>query len=142
MTTRTALRTRVAAAAAALVGITLTACGSGSGMDGTYYAYHDEDAHGQLIIDDSSLIYYPLECEDGKAWVDTEDVDAKGELNEEGTAVRWASDDEHIATDAVGGTESVSVEEFESGKVITIGDHEFTPGDEEEILKAVSESCS
>lgn len=125
------------AGALAALTLTLTACG-GSGIDGEYF---DSEGYGKLTIEGSSVTYHDFDCEDGKAWIEDE-VSASGELNDEGTSVRWASDDEHIAQDSVGGTESMSVESYDSGDVITIGDHEFAPGDEDELLDTYSERCS
>lgn len=141
MHTRTATRTRVAATAAVLAGITLTLAGcGGSDLDGEYF-----DEYGRLTIDDSSVIYHRFDCEDGNAWVE-EEPSASGELGEEHTSIRWASDDEHIAQDSIGGITSLNSEDFDSGAVITItgdqGEYEFTPGDEDEALTTYSERCT
>lgn len=119
--------------------LALSACGGGSGMDGEYY---DDEGRGKLTIEGGTVTYNPFECEDGNAWLDEESVDASGEINEDGTSVRWASDDEHIGLGTVGGTEPISMSEFDSGNVVTIGDNEFVQGDEDELIDAYSEKCS
>lgn len=133
---RTLAPTRTASLLAGVAGLALmlTACGGGSALEGEYFA---ED--GKLVIDGNSVTYRPIRCGGDEAWIEEEPT-AEGELNEEGTAVRWASDEEVVGSggtgsrDEVGGTESVSSEEFDSETVITIGESEFTSGDEEEVL--------
>lgn len=140
--TRNVTPTRTSALVVGVAGfaLTLTACGGGSGMDGEYY---DDRGGGRLTIDGRSVTFHPFECENGEAWVDEESLDASGEINEDHTSVRWASDDEHVGlTATVGGTEPISLSEFDSGNVVTIGDNEFAEGDEDELLEAYSQKCS
>lgn len=150
--TRIAAPTRTAALVAGIAGLTLTltACGGGSGLDGEYFA---ED--GKLVIDGSSVTYRAFDCPDGPSVTRGDPIDpavledepsAMGELSDDGTQIRWASDDEHIENDSIGGTTAVTSEEWESGDIIRItgedDQYEFTPGDEDEILQAYADqSC-
>lgn len=131
--------------------LALTACGGGSGLEGEYFA-----DRGKLVIDGSSVTYTAFDCPDGPSVtkgdpidpaVLEEDPSAVGELSDDGTQIRWASDDEHIERDSIGGTTSIASEEWDSGDVVRItgegGEYEFTPGDEEEILQSYADnSCT
>lgn len=150
--TRRLSHTKPATLAAAVAGLalTLTACGGaggGSGFDGEYYA-----DKGQLVVEGSTVTYYPFECPEGPsvkrgdpidpATINAE-PDATGELSDEGDQVRWASDDEHMENDSIGGTTPITFEEWDSGNVVQIEGHEFVPGNEEEILQThAEESCT
>ncbi|WP_309082308.1 hypothetical protein [Zhihengliuella sp.] len=82
----------------------LVACSGGSGLSGEYY-----DDEGQLVIQGDSVAFYPFGCSDaveGEAVLESE-PSAEGGLSEDGAQVVWASDDEHLGSDRIGGSSAL-----------------------------------
>lgn len=139
MNIRTASRTRIAATAAVLAGLTLTLAGCGSAADGDYF--HE---YGKLTVDGSSVTYFRFDCsESSNEAVVNEESDATGTLNDESTSIMWASDDEHVGMEAVGGTMTFSAQEFgDQTRIMISGEDDeftFTPGEEEAALATYSD---
>lgn len=131
-------RTAAAAALALLAAGMLAACGSsGPDLDGTYFG-HD----GRVTIDGTDLSYHSLTCSDTEVGVANfdDEPDAVGQLTEDGTEVLWATDDEHIDGDSIGGTMTVTISD--SSELLHLEDYQFTAGAEDTVVADYAEGCT
>lgn len=137
ITSMTTIKKTIACAVAGIgLAAGLVACSGGSGLDGEYY-----DEEGQLVIQGDSVAFYPFGCSDA---VEGEAVlervpSAEGELSKDGAQVVWASDDEHLGSDRIGGSSALVAPG--SGEAVELDGRRFVAMDEDEAVSGYDGMC-
>lgn len=140
-------RTRVAATAAGLAtaAFMLSACSGGAaGADdasGEYYYDRHGYTEGQLVIDGQNAKYYGFDCSETGTPVIEEEPSAQGEITDSGDQIILASDDEHIGSDSLGGTQSFELSVSGDTKSVSIGGFDFATGEEDAELATFNKRC-
>lgn len=116
------------AAVLAALAFALTGCSGGSdSLSGEYY-----DKDGQLVIDGSSVTYYPFGCEKaGKSnAVIKSEASSSGELSKEGDQIVWTN-----------GKPTGKVTASKSSATVDIDGNQYTKMDKDKALQSYQPMC-